>query len=45
MDHCFWEDDFAYFEVDLLIFEDFDLFYPPAYAYILEDVDGDIDDG
>ena len=40
----FWEDDFAYFEVDLLVFEDLDLLDPATDAHVLEDVDCDVDD-
>jgi hypothetical protein len=45
MNDGLWEDDFAYLEVDLFVLEDFYLFDPSPNANILEDADGDIDDG
>ena len=44
MDDGFREDDFAYFEVDLLVFEDLNLLDPATDAHVLEDVDCDVDD-
>lgn len=44
VDDGFGEYDFAYFEVDLLVFEDLYFLDPASDAYILENVDGDVDD-
>ena len=45
MDHGFRKYDFADLEVDLLVFEDIDLLYPPADAHILEYIYSDVDNG
>lgn len=44
MDDGLGKNDFAYFEVNLRAFEDFYFFDPASDAYVLEDVDGDVDD-
>lgn len=45
VDYCFREDYFADLEVDLLVLQDLNLFDPAPDAYVLEDVDGDVDYG
>lgn len=44
MDDSLWEDDLADLEVNLLIFEDLDFLDPPPNAYILKDVDCNVND-
>lgn len=44
MDDSLWEDDLADLEVNLLIFEDLDFLDPPPNAYILKDVDRNVND-
>ena len=43
MDHSFRKDDFTYLEVDLFVFEDINLLYPPADTHILEYIYCDVD--
>ena len=43
MDNGLWKYYFAYFKVNLLIFEDLDFFNPSPDSYILEYIDSDVD--
>ena len=45
MDNGLREYDFAYLKVYLLTLEYLDFLNPPPNAYVLEDVDGNVDDG
>lgn len=42
LDNPPWKNDLADVDVNLLIFEDLDLVYPPFYPYVLEDVYGQV---